>query len=65
MQLQINIPSLMCEGCVDTVREAILKQDDNATIDIDLASKTLLVTSHLTEDLIKSAIIEVGHTPLV
>ncbi len=55
----------MCEGCVDTVREAILKKDDNAAIDVDLVSKTLLITSHLTEDLIKSAIIEVGHTPLV
>lgn len=65
MQVQINIPSLMCEGCVDTVREAILKKDGNAAIDVDLASKTMLITSHLTEDLIKSAIIEVGHTPLV
>ena len=65
MQLQIQVPSLMCEGCVDTLRKAILQKDDNATIEADLVSKTLLITSHLSEELVRSAIIEAGHTPVV
>ena len=54
----------MCEGCVDTVQKAILQKDDNATIEADLANKTLLITSHLTEEMLLSAITEAGHTPV-
>ena len=64
MQLQVKVPSLMCEGCVDTVQKAILQKDDNATIEADLANKTLLITSHLTEEMLLSAITEAGHTPV-
>lgn len=62
MQLQIQVPSLMCEGCVTTVSQAILEKDEHAKIEADLDNKTMIVTTHLTEDLVRSTINEVGHT---
>ena len=61
MQLQIQVPSLMCEGCVTNVSQAILQKDENAQIEVDLANKTMSITTNLTEDLVRSAISEVGH----
>lgn len=64
MQFTVHVPSLMCEGCVEVVSQAILQKDSQVTIGVDLANKTLIINSDLTLDLLHSAIKEAGHTPV-
>jgi copper chaperone len=62
MSLQLHIPTIVCEGCVDTLTNALQRLDPDAVINVDLAAKTLTVnTSHSTEQ-IYAAIAATGHT---
>jgi copper chaperone len=62
MSLEMKVPSMVCNGCVDTVTKAIKGLDSDAKVEIDLASKTVKVDGKPSEDSIKQAITSVGHT---
>jgi copper chaperone len=53
---------MVCNGCVDTVTKAIKGLDSDATVEIDLVTKTVKVDGKPSEDSIKQAITSVGHT---
>ncbi|MEB3279531.1 MAG: heavy-metal-associated domain-containing protein [Lyngbya sp.] len=62
MSLELKVPSMVCDGCVDTVTKAIKGLDSDAKVDIDLSTKMVKVDGKPSEDSIKEAISSVGHT---
>ena len=62
MTLQLQVSSMVCSGCGDTVTKAIKNLDANATVAVDLDSKTVSVESTASADALKQAIAATGHT---
>ena len=61
MSLEMKVTSMVCEGCVETVSNAIKKVDPAAQVTIDLPSKVVKVETQEKETAIKEAIVAVGH----
>ena len=62
MTMKFKVPSMVCEGCTTTVKEAILTHEPNAKVEIDLNSKQVTVDTGASEEAIKQVITAVGHT---
>ncbi|NJL85971.1 MAG: heavy-metal-associated domain-containing protein [Leptolyngbyaceae cyanobacterium SM1_1_3] len=62
MAVKLTVPSMVCDGCVETVTEAIKKVDGSATVDIDLESKQVVAETAASESSIKQAVQAAGHT---
>ncbi|VEP15716.1 Heavy metal transporter [Hyella patelloides LEGE 07179] len=62
MKLEFTVPSMVCQGCVDSVKKAIANQDTNADISINLDTKKVAVETEVTATTIQQAIVEIGHT---
>ena len=60
--LKLKVPSMVCEGCVETVTKAIKTHEPNAKVDIDLDSKKVSVDTKASEESIKQVIVAAGHT---
>ncbi|MEB3226614.1 MAG: heavy-metal-associated domain-containing protein [Synechococcus sp.] len=63
MKIIIQVPTIACEVCGQTITKAIQDQDQNAVVAVDMATKTVVVDTHLTEAALKQAITQAGHTP--
>jgi copper chaperone len=61
MTLQLNIPKLVCSGCVKTVTKAIKAVDANATIEANPKTKVVSIETQSSEIAIKEAIAAVGY----
>jgi copper chaperone len=62
MSLQLKVPSIVCEGCAETITKAIKSLDADAQVDVDISAKTVKVEGSQSEDSIKQAITATGHT---
>ena len=62
MTMNFKVPSMVCEGCVTTVKDAILTHEPNAKVDIDLDTKQVTVDTEASEASIQQVITAVGHT---
>lgn len=62
MSIELKVSSMVCDGCVDTVKEAILTHEPNADVKIDLASKQVSIDTEASEASIKQVITAAGHT---
>ena len=62
MKLELTVPSMVCEGCVDTVKNAVEKKDASAKVTVDLESKKVAVETDRSTTEIKQAIAAAGHT---
>ena len=62
MAINLKVPSMVCDGCVTTVKEAILTHEPQAKVDIDLDSKKVTVETEASEASIKQVIVASGHT---
>lgn len=62
MALKLHVPSIVCSGCGDTITKAIKTVEPEASIDVDLAAKTVTVEAQASEESIKQAIVATGHT---
>lgn len=62
MKLEFKVPSMVCEGCVDTVKKAIAKTDSNAQVNIVLETKAVTVETSSSMEAIQEAIAGSGHT---
>lgn len=62
MKLELTVPSMVCEGCIDTVKKAISKKDETAAVSIDLETKKVAVETNCSTTDIKEAITAAGHT---
>lgn len=62
MSIQLKVPSIVCEGCADTITKAIAALDADAKVKVDLSAKTVEIETQREEAEIKDAIAAVGHT---
>ncbi|NER34684.1 MAG: heavy-metal-associated domain-containing protein [Oscillatoria sp. SIO1A7] len=62
MTIELKVPSMVCEGCVETVAESLQKVDSGAEVNIDLETKVVKVETEASADSLKQAIAAVGHT---
>lgn len=62
MTINFKVPSMVCDGCVTTVKEAILTHEPNAKVDIDLNSKQVKVDTEASQESIEQVVTAVGHT---
>ncbi len=62
MTMTLNVPSIKCDGCAETITKEIKVHDADATVNVDVEKKTVAVDSEsLSESSVKQAIKSVGH----
>ncbi|MEL6552233.1 MAG: heavy-metal-associated domain-containing protein [Cyanobacteria bacterium J06621_11] len=61
MTTTLNVPSIKCEGCADTITKEIKVHDENAKVNVDVEKKTVEVESNMSEESVKQAITVAGH----
>ena len=61
MTINLKVPSMVCDGCVTTVKEAIMTQEPQAKVDIDLDTKQVTVETEASEASIRQMIVAAGH----
>ena len=59
--MEIKVPSISCEVCVQTLTKGIIKNDPSATVEGDANTQTLNVITQLSEAEIKGIITKLGH----
>jgi copper chaperone len=59
--IELKIPSMACSACAETITKAVKALDDSATIQADLTTKLVSITSTQAEPDIKSAIAAAGY----
>ncbi|NEP83167.1 MAG: heavy-metal-associated domain-containing protein [Okeania sp. SIO3C4] len=62
MAIQLKVPSIVCDGCADTITKAIKTQESEADVQVDLEQKIVTVETKASEESIKQAIVAAGHT---
>ena len=62
MTINLKVPSMVCDGCVETVKDAIVTHEPNAKVDIDLDTKQVKVDTEASKESIAQIITAVGHT---
>lgn len=60
--MQLKVPSIVCEGCAETITKAIVALDADAKVNVDLSTKTANIETQASESEVKDAIAAVGHT---
>lgn len=61
MSFKISVPSIGCSSCIETITKAIQSVDSSALIAGDVPTKSIEVTSQLTESQIRDLIESAGH----
>ena len=61
MAITLNVPSIKCDGCAETITKEIKVHDANATVNVDVEKKTVEVDSDMSESSVKQAITSTGH----
>lgn len=62
MALKLNVPSIVCSGCADTITKAIKTVEPEANVNVDVAAKTVTIDAQASEESIKQAVVATGHT---
>lgn len=58
---QLEVQNMTCGHCAATVTKAVKAIDSAATVNVDLAAKTVAVSSSAPLDAVRSAIAEAGY----
>ena len=61
--MQINVPTIVCDKCADTITKAIHNVDPDAQVKVDIEAKQVDVETSATETSLREAITTVGHEP--
>lgn len=62
MSLQLKVPSIVCDGCAETITKAVKSVNADAQVDVDISAKIVKVEGAQSEESIKQAIAATGHT---
>lgn len=62
MTIQLKVPSMVCEGCVENITKEIKKNIPEAQVQINLDSKLVTVDTEASEASVKEVIVSTGHT---
>ncbi|QIZ71169.1 heavy-metal-associated domain-containing protein [Oxynema aestuarii] len=61
MTINLKVPSMVCDGCAETVTKAVKTVDGQARVNIDLDSKLVAIESAASPESFEQAITAVGH----
>ena len=59
--IELQVPSIMCDGCVSAITSGIHKQDPNAKVTADVETKHVKVETTVDVASIRQAILDAGH----
>jgi copper chaperone len=62
MAVKLRVPDIACESCAKTIKESIHTIAKDASVDVDVKTKTVIVESTASIESIKQAIISAGYT---
>ncbi|MBD1835769.1 heavy-metal-associated domain-containing protein [Funiculus sociatus GB2-A5] len=62
MALKVKVPTIVCNGCAETITETIQTMEPDAKVEVDVQAKTVTVEAQASEETIKQAIVATGHT---
>ena len=62
MALKVKVPTIVCNGCAETITETIQTMEPDAKVEVDVQAKTVTVETEASEETIKQAIVAAGHT---
>ena len=62
MNISLQVPSMVCDGCVSVVKDAIITQEPQAKVEINLENKNVKVNTQASETTIRQIITAAGHT---
>ncbi|AFZ43544.1 heavy metal transport/detoxification protein [Halothece sp. PCC 7418] len=60
--IQLNVPSIKCDGCAEAITNEIKSHDPNAKIDVDVENKIVKVETTVQETAVREMINSAGHT---
>jgi copper chaperone len=58
---QLEVQNMTCGHCAATVSKAVKALDSEATVNVDLAAKTVAVNTSVPLDVVRSVIVEAGY----
>jgi copper chaperone len=61
MSIQLKVPTITCQGCVDTITKVIKTEESGATVDVNLEEKLVTVDAEMSTESIKQLITASGH----
>ena len=61
MTIQLKVPTIACDSCGATITKAILAQEPEAKVDVDVENKVVQVETKVSEESVKQMIVAVGH----
>ena len=59
--MKLNVPTMACGGCAATIENAIKALDPQATVDANLAEKTVSVTTGQSTETVTKAVTAAGY----
>lgn len=60
--ITLNVPTIKCEGCAETITKEIHNHDPNAQVNVDVEGKIVKVETTASETSVKDMITAAGHT---
>lgn len=61
--IEFNVPDISCGHCVGMVSKTVKQVDPAASVEVDLASKQVRITSALSRDVFAAALTDAGYPP--
>lgn len=61
--IELNLPTMTCNHCVQTVTRTVQRLDANASVEIDLPAQRVRIESNQTRAAIEAALAEEGYPP--
>lgn len=58
-----NVPKMSCGGCVNSIKNAIKKVDDEANVEADISTKTVKIETTLSQKEIVNIMTSAGYQP--
>ena len=62
MTIQLKVPSIVCDGCADTITKAITELDSGAKVNVNVETKEVSTETSASESAVREAITAKGHT---
>ncbi len=61
MLITLNVPSIACEVCAQTIKDALVKNLPSSIVEVDVTSKIVTVETTASEQQLRDVIVSVGH----
>lgn len=62
MTITLNVPTIACEVCANTITKAIQNAQPDAQISVNVSNKIVTVETQASKETIQQIITEAGHT---